>query len=97
MAVPDSPFSRTPTLERFLPVRVPFQPQDFEANVSAFACHQSRYTPQQQEAGRAQLMKLLNGAVYFRPAFAEKPQWTDIFRKAPQRPSPRCPQGRRAT
>ena len=80
VAVPDSPFSRTPTLERFLPVRIPFQPRDFEANVSAFACHQTQYTQQQRDTGLAQLMKLLDGAVYLRPAFTEQPQWTDIFR-----------------
>ena len=78
--VPDSPFSRTPTLQRLLTVRVPFEPQDFEATSSAFACHQTQYTQQRQEAGLARLMKLLNGSVYLRPAFAQQVEWTDIFR-----------------
>jgi hypothetical protein len=36
-----------------LTAQVPFQPRDFEANASAFACHQTQYSPQQQEAGLA--------------------------------------------
>ena len=78
--VPDSPFSRMPTLQRFLTVRVPFEPQDFEATSSSFACHQTQFTQQQREAGLMRLMKLLNGSVYLRPAFAQQVQWTDIFR-----------------
>ncbi len=78
--VPDSPFSRTPTLERFLTVRVPFEPRDFEATTSAFACHQTQFTQQQRDTGMAQLMKLLNGSFYLRPAFAEQARWTDMFR-----------------
>jgi LmbE family N-acetylglucosaminyl deacetylase len=78
--VPDSPFSRTPALQRFLTVRVPFEPQDFEATSSSFACHQTQFTQQQREAGLTRLMKLLNGSVYLRPAFAQQVRWTDIFR-----------------
>jgi LmbE family N-acetylglucosaminyl deacetylase len=80
VAVPDSSFSRTPTLERFLTVRVPFEPRDFDSTSSAHACHQTQYTQQQRETGLAGFMKLLNGSFYLRPAFAEQPQWTDIFR-----------------
>ena len=80
VVVPESPFSRTPTLERFLTVRVPYEPRDFDATSSAFACHETQYTQQQRERGLAGLMKLLDGSFYLRPAFAEQPQWTDIIR-----------------
>jgi LmbE family N-acetylglucosaminyl deacetylase len=80
LIVPDSPFSQRPTLERFLTVRVPFEPRDFEANVSAFSCHQTQYTPQQRETGLARLMKLMNGSIYLRPALAEQAPWPEAFR-----------------
>jgi LmbE family N-acetylglucosaminyl deacetylase len=80
VAVPDSSFSRTPTLARFLTVQVPFEPRDFDATSSAFACHQTQYTRQQRDTGLAQLMKLLNGSFYLRPAFAEQARWNDVFR-----------------
>ena len=79
-AVPDSPFARTPTLDRFLTVRVSFEPRDFEATWSAFDCHQSQYTQEERDMSRPRMNQLLNGHIYLRPAFAREESRSDIFR-----------------
>lgn len=53
--------------ERYLPVRVPFSPKDFEAARAAFACHASQYTPAQQEPINRMLEHGFDGYVHLRP------------------------------
>jgi LmbE family N-acetylglucosaminyl deacetylase len=79
-AVPELPFSKTPTLDRFLTVRVPFESQDFDAAWSAFACHETQYTQEERDTARPQVNRLLNGRVYLRPAFAREEPRSDILR-----------------
>jgi LmbE family N-acetylglucosaminyl deacetylase len=78
-AVPESPFAQAPTLDRFLTVRIPVEPQDIDAAGLAFACHETQYTPVERERGFAQLVRLLNGYVYLRPAFARDAPRADIM------------------
>lgn len=79
-AVPESSFSRTPTLDRYLTARIPFELRDFDAAWSAFACHETQYTQQVRDAAYPQIAKLLNGRISLRPSFAQSPSRTDLFR-----------------
>jgi len=79
-AVPDSPFARTPTLDRFLTVRIPFEPRDVDAAQSAFDCHESQYTREERDRSRPRMNQLRNGHIYLRPAFAHEARRSDLFR-----------------
>lgn len=79
-AVPESPFALTPTLDRFLTVRVPFEPRDLDTAWAAFACHETQLTPQERDAAYPRILKLMNGHVYLRPAFAQEAPRSDVFR-----------------
>ncbi|MBI3050328.1 MAG: hypothetical protein HYY76_18680 [Acidobacteria bacterium] len=78
--MPDSPFARTPTLDRYLTVRVPFEPRDFDTTRAAFTCHATQYTQQERDRAYPRMLKLLNGYIYLRPAFAQEEPRSDIFR-----------------
>jgi hypothetical protein len=53
--------------ERYLTLRVPFEPQDLVAGREEFACHKTQYTPEQMAAVNAYLAHAWNGTVWLRP------------------------------
>lgn len=57
----------TPIPERYLPVQVPFTPEDFDAARDAFDCHASQYTEEQRAAINRMLEHGFAGRVHLRP------------------------------
>jgi LmbE family N-acetylglucosaminyl deacetylase len=67
--------------ERFLPITVPFAPEDLEATRRAFACHRTQYTPAEMGAIMRYLAHGFAGAVHLRPWYGEAETPTDLFGK----------------
>jgi LmbE family N-acetylglucosaminyl deacetylase len=69
----------TPIPERYLTVSVPFEPEDLEAGVRAFACHATQYTPDEMAAVNAYLAHGFDGAVHLRPWTGATERRTGLF------------------
>lgn len=85
-SLPAERMSRAPTArpevttmpEDYLPVAVPFAPQDFDAGRRAFACHRTQYTPAEMDAINRYLAHGFDGAVRLRPWYGAERR-TDLF------------------
>jgi len=59
----------SPTEERFLTVRVPYEPTDIAAARAALACHKSQFRAEEIEPLARFMEQVLGGRVYLRPWF----------------------------
>lgn len=64
--------------EVYLPVAVPFAPEDFDAGHRAFACHRTQYTRAEMDAVMRYLAHGFDGAVRLRPWYGAERR-TDLF------------------
>jgi len=55
------------TAMRYLPVRVPFEPVDFEAARREYGCHKSQYTVEQIATNMRYMQHAFGGKIYLRP------------------------------
>ena len=75
----DVPMRMRTVRERFLPVRIPYEEKDGEANARSLACHESQYTAEEM-AGVAGMGKMLQGAgVMLRPWHTDSGAVTDLI------------------
>jgi Tol biopolymer transport system component/LmbE family N-acetylglucosaminyl deacetylase/lysophospholipase L1-like esterase len=65
--------------QRYLPIAVPFTPQDLEATHRAFACHATQYTPAQVDSVIRYLAHGFDGAVHLRAWYGGGAARTDLF------------------
>jgi LmbE family N-acetylglucosaminyl deacetylase len=65
--------------QRYLPIVVPFTPEDFEAGRKAFACHQTQYTPAEMDAIMRYLAHGFEGAVRLRHWYGAGESRADLF------------------
>jgi LmbE family N-acetylglucosaminyl deacetylase len=66
------------TAERYLNVRVPYTPADFDKAVRSYICHASQYTEEQARANMRYVQHGFRGAVHLRAWNGGEPR-TDLF------------------
>jgi LmbE family N-acetylglucosaminyl deacetylase len=79
---PGAPASVLPiaaTAERYLPVRIRYEPRDREAAVESLACHVSQFSPEERAAISAALEWVEDGRIHLRPWYGEAEETDELF------------------
>lgn len=78
-AVPESMPRIATTAERYLPVRVRYEPRDRAAAIASFACHPSQFSPDEQAVINTALEQVGQGIVYLRPWYGASQERRELF------------------